>query len=587
MIPKQVRPLAAVLVAATVLGYLPILGNDFVRWDDHVYLLDNRHVTAGLSWAGVRWAFTTFAESNWHPLTWLSHMLDCQLFGLWAPGHHLMNLLLHVVNALLVWIAFGRLTGDWSRSFALALLWAIHPTRVESVAWASERKDVLSSLFGLSALIAYERYARAPSLRRYGPVLLLFVLSLLAKPMWVTLPCALGLLDVWPLRRPDIRRAVLEKLPLVLLCVGSSWMTLQAQTAAMSAIVHIGLLARIQTALCGYAFYLWKTLVPVQLSFLYVHPLRWAAWQVGLSAVVLAAITALAARAARRGPGPALLIGWLWYLGTLVPVLGLVQVGMQFAADRYTYLPALGLLLMLVYAVPTEALQRASLAPAGRLLAAAVVLVLVGLTAARARVWRDTDTLYLDALAVAPDNAMVHKLLGQRRLWLHDTDGAVRHLTEAVRLRPRFSAGHAALGMALWRKGDLPGALQHITQALLLEPGLKDAPEALGTILQESKLPNPARAVHIHAIGSALDRAGRPAQALPFYLEALRLDPDQAAAHNDLGVVLAERGQAAQAAEHFQAALRARPGWAEPTENLKILQRQAGGTPGGPAPGPR
>ena len=406
MLPKQVRPLTVVLVVATVVAYLPVLRNGFVKWDDAEYITGNAHVLPGLRWGGVAWAFTSLSAANWHPLTWLSHMLDCQLFGTWAPLHHLVSLLLHLANALLVWVVFGRLTGQWTRCFVLALWWAVHPTHVESVAWAAERKDVLSSLFGLSALLYYEGYARRPHVRGYVLVVLLFALSLMSKPMWVTLPCLLLLLDIWPLGRlrrlpggplglRDVR-PVLEKLPLFAMVIASACLTMLAQRNAMVPVENISMATRVQTALCAYGFYLWKTACPVRLSFLYTHPLRWSAWAVGGSVVVLGLVSALCW--GLRRTRPALLLGWLWYLGTLVPVIGLVQVGMQFAADRYTYLPSLGLGMMATLGAPAVPRRWR---PAATAVGAVLLTVLVGLTMVRVTVWRDTDRLYGDALAVA------------------------------------------------------------------------------------------------------------------------------------------------------------------------------------------
>ena len=422
--------IAAALIVVTFVAYWPVKDNGFIQLDDYDYVSRNPIVLKGLTAEGVRWAFGTFAIANWHPLTWLSHMLDCELFRVqgpggaaeqWPGGHHLTSVALHAANSVLVLLLFVRMTGARWRSALVAALFALHPVHVESVAWVAERKDVLSTFFGLLALLAYASFARRAGPLRYAAVLLCFALSLLAKPMLVTLPFAMLLLDFWPLRRraPDaaggpasIRRLLLEKLPLLALAAASSVVTVVAQRigGAMVQLAHIGLMDRLANALVAYGRYLLKTLWPAGLALQYPHPVRWPAETVLVAAAGIGAITVLALVARNRWRF--LFVGWFWFLGTLVPVIGLVQVGSQSMADRYNYVPSIGLLVVIVWGaaalLPARRSMRAGIAVA----AATAVIALGAATHARARLWRDTETILRDSLAQAPDNPYLKFLLG-------------------------------------------------------------------------------------------------------------------------------------------------------------------------------
>src|ERR1700730_11983418 len=361
---RQTLMLSLVLFAAVLVSYSPVIHNGFIDYDDNEYITDNLHVRAGITWATVGWAFTTYDDANWHPLTWLSHALDCELFGLNPAGHHGVNVLLHAANAVLLFLLLQSATGLRWRSLMVAALFALHPMNVESVAWAAERKNVLSMLFFLLALYAYVWYARGPGLRRCAAVAFLFALSLLAKPQAITFPFLLSLWDYWPLRRIDAAaettqvggthklsraRLLLEKLPLLLLSAASAVVTMEAQQAggAVKDLAHYSLLLRLETTVISYARYLGKAFWPSKLVLPYPHPLKlYPAWQVGAAMILLLLITVLVLRAREQRY---LAVGWFWFLGSLVPMIGLVQVGAQAMADRYAYISFLGLFLMLTF----------------------------------------------------------------------------------------------------------------------------------------------------------------------------------------------------------------------------------------------
>ncbi len=428
--PPRLLLVAAALVVVTFVAYGPVKDNGFIYLDDYDYVPRNPVVLEGLTAKGVRWAFATFAIANWHPVTWLSHMLDCDLFRVqaaagppeqWPGGHHLTSVALHAANSVLLFLLFARMTGARWRSALLAALFALHPVHVESVAWVAERKDVLSTFFGLLALLAYVDFSRRAGGGRYAAVLVCFALSLMSKPMLVTLPFAMLLLDFWPLRRRDpdgpgvpvsLRRLLLEKLPLLALSAASSVVTVVAQRSggAIVQLAHIGFTDRVANALVSYGRYLLKTLWPAGLALQYPHPIRWPTATVLAAAAGVGAITALAL--ATRNRWRFLFVGWFWFLGTLVPVIGLVQVGSQSMADRYNYVPMIGLLVAIVWGAAALLADRRPIR-AGAAVAAVAALVALGAAAhARTRLWRDTETIVRDSLAKAPGNRYLEFLLG-------------------------------------------------------------------------------------------------------------------------------------------------------------------------------
>ncbi len=558
--PGATLLVGAGLIAATLVVYAQVAGFDFVNIDDQQYVENNRRVLAGPTRAGLAWALTTHAEANWHPLTWISLMLDARIGGPGPRLFHLTNLALHAANTLLLFGVLAVMTGSRLRSGFVAALFAIHPLHVESVAWISERKDVLSAFFGLLALSAYLRYVRRPGLARYLPVGLAFALGLMAKPMLVTLPLAMLLFDYWPLRRVGPGTAggwlpILEKLPLLGLSVVSGILTLQAQLRgdAVNTLAALPLDARVANAVVSYVTYLTKMLWPTELAVFYPHPRdTLPLWQVSLSALALAGVTALAWAGARRRPY--LAVGWLWYLVTLLPVIGLLQVGAQAMADRYTYLPLVGPFIAIAWGVPD--LLQAAASPAAlrrRTLAlSAVALVAILLLVARAHdqvgYWRDGATLFRHALRVTTDNARAHNGLGMALSRAGELERAVEHFREALRLDPAYPEAHDNLAAGLALQGKTAEAIEHFREALRLRPQDASCHANFGTVLM---------------------RRGDLDDAAAEFAEAIRLDPDHGSAHNNLGVLLARRGDVTAAIEHFEEALRIAPDDAGARANLE------------------
>jgi tetratricopeptide (TPR) repeat protein len=570
-------PLA--LAGVTAVAFYPALGCGFVNYDDPDYVTENPHVRAGLSAAGARRALTSFECSNWHPLTWLSLQADAA----WSVGKggepdpfgfHLTSVLLHAANAALLFLALRALTGATWRSAAAALLFAVHPLRVESVAWVAERKDVLSVFFGLLALWAYAGYVRRPSATRYLAVAAALALSLMCKPMLVTLPCLLLVLDWWPLGRVrearDWRRLAVEKLPLAALAVVSSALTVVAQ-AGGEAVVGLEIdppARRIANAVVAYAEYLHLSVWPDHLAVLYPHRPGLSPATVAAAAVLLVAVTAGAMALWRRAPY--LLTGWLWYVGTLVPVIGLVQVGSQAYADRYTYFPQIGLLVAVCWGAADLARgrERFALAAAG---AAALALAVV--THLQLATWKDSVALwenavsraggksatsllnlgeayatarrddaavgaYLEALDKDPDNARARANLGNVEFRRGHLQDAIREYRTAVRLAPRLEKSHYNLGVALVRSGDYAGATDSLREAVRLRPDYADARRGLGL---------------------ALVKSGQTDDGLAELKEAVRLNPRDAEACVFLGKTLVGRKDYAAATRYAELAVRAAP----------------------------
>jgi len=566
----------AVAVAALVL-YAPVRNHGFVDYDDFDYVAANPHVRGGLSLAGIRWAFTTGHASNWHPLTWLSHMLDVQLFGL-APGAHLLvSACLHAASAALLLLVLARMTGAVGRSAFVAAMFALHPAHVESVAWLSERKDVLSGLFFVLTLAAYARYVERPGPRHYAAALLAFALGLMAKPMLVTVPFVLLLLDAWPLRRFErgtVRKLVLEKLPFVALSAASCAVTLVVQKAAVVPVAKFPLDRRLANATVSYARYLFEAVWPAKLAVFY-PPVEWPAGRVIASALLLAVISVAVVRA--RTARPYLATGWLWYLGMLVPVVGIVQVGTQAMADRYTYLPYVGLSIVAAWGLTDLLSGRAAVL---RALAVGACAAAAWLAFAQVAVWKSTATLFGHALAVTEDNFIAHKNLGRDDLRNGRTDAAVAHYREALRILPTAEA-MSALGAALATQGKLDEAFALFRDAVRLDPADALARANFGEALARMRRVDEAEAEFREALrlapesaqvrnsyGAALAAQNRLTEAEAQYEAALRIDPESADAHNNLGVTLFHLGRKEEAERHYRAAVRLRPRWADAHYNL-------------------
>ncbi len=594
--PAPRRPsalwVAAALAIAVLAVYWQVQHHGFVDYDDPDYVTENPVVQQGLTTAGARWAVTTFHASNWFPLTWLTHMLDCELFGLAPGGHHFTNVLLHVASTLLLLAFLRRATGRLWPSVFVAALFALHPTRVESVAWIAERKDVLSTFFWMLTLVAYGHYVARPGRGRYLLVASAFVLGLLAKPMLVTLPFVLLLLDFWPFCRwrrgqscaaeapPRAAGAlVLEKLPLLLLAAGSSGLTLLAQRGALVAGEVLSFDLRAANAVVSYVRYLGKTLWPQDLSVFYPHPGMPPAWQVAAAGLLLATVTVWVLRQGKARPY--LAVGWFWYLGTLVPVIGLVQVGVQAIADRYTYVPTIGLFLMVALGVPDLLPRGRRPAAALGLAAALVTLALAVRTSAQVGYWKDSETLFKRSLEVTEKNYLIHNNLGAVYLDQGRLELAKRHLSEALRFLPDYPQAANNLGLAEFRDGRLDAAIERYRQALDLDPGLAQAHDNLGNALSQAGRTEEAmrhyrralelddrRAETHNNLANALAVAGRLDDAIVSYETALEIAPEYSNAHANLAEILVRTGRLDEAVSHFEQALRFDPNHLQAHFNL-------------------
>jgi Flp pilus assembly protein TadD len=571
--------------------FAPVLWHDFVNFDDPVYVLDNPIVADGLTWTGVVRAFTTIQAGYWHPLTWLSHMVDIQLFGLRPGPHLLVNVLIHLFSTLLLFGVVARATGQAWRALFVAAIFAIHPLRVESVAWVAERKDVLSALCWMLALWVYVDYVKKPSRGTYVAAICLFALGLLAKPMVLTLPFVLCLVDVWPLGRVPAgsltwRRAaplVREKIPFFVLSILAALTTLWAQDAggAVKSLDLFPLGQRIANALVSYVAYLGMLLWPVNLAVFYPN-VPVPAWQAAAALLVLTAISWFTVRALPRRPY--LAVGWFWYLITLFPVIGLVQAGLQSRADRFVYLPHIGLSLAVAWGIPAVVRSpriRTRLLPVA---AAAVVLIYAWMAQAYLRTWRDSETMWRRALSVTTGNYMAHHNLGVMLSAKGRTDEALAELEETLRIWPDFAEAHNTIGNLLAKRGDDASAIAHYRTALRLSPGFAAAHNNLGLALvrqgaideavahyhEALTLTPPFAAAH-HNLGRALLLQGRTAEAEAHLREAIRLKPRYTDAHVSLGELLAGTGRTQQAASCFREALRLDPAHAKAQSALARL----------------
>lgn len=472
------------LAVLTWIVFGQTLWHDFINYDDPHYVYENSKITTGLSLGGIGWAFTHVHSMNWHPLTTISHMLDCQLYGLRPGWHHFTNVLLHTVAVILLFLALTNMTDAFWRSGFTAALFAIHPLRVESVAWIAERKDVLSGVFFMLTLLAYLHYTRLPSVRRYLVVVLALACGLMSKPMLVTLPFVLLLLDYWPLDRirGQLWTRALEKIPLVALSAISSGATFIAQKGAVGWTEDLPILERINNAIVSYVLYVWQMFWPARLAVFYPHPEKMLPiWEIIASLLLLICITAGAIALRKRRPY--LITGWLWYLGMLVPVIGLVQVGWQGRADRYTYLPQIGLYIAVTWAVAdlTVMYRRQQ-----TILTVAAVLVLGALSwcaFVQTSYWRDSETLFKHALAITTNNDVAENNLGIVFLGQGKLDEAVSLLQSAVALRPDNSPAHENLAKALLQKGNVADALIHYQKLLQLQPDNIEVHNIVGTVL--------------------------------------------------------------------------------------------------------
>ena len=643
----------ALLLLLTFALYWPATRCDFVDFDDQVYVTENLHVQNGLTWEGFKWAFVHPVSGNWHPLTMLSHTLDCQFYGLKPWGHHLTSVLLHALNGVLVFVLLRQMTGAMWRSLFVAALFAIHPLRVESVAWVAERKDVLCGSFGLLALIFYARYAEQLKIKNvkcrisYGLTLMFFTLGLMSKPMLVTWPFVMLLLDYWPLSRmqnakckmqnaqnaesgmqnaesggqnaesgiQNLKMLIVEKIPFFVVAGAASVVTflIQRQAGAMTMLKgdNLTFTVRLGNALISYARYLGKMFWPTDLAFFYPYPDAWPLGQVLLAGGLLLGLSALLFAQRRRSPF--LLMGWLWFCGTLVPVIGVVQVGVQSLADRYTYLPSLGALMLIVWGAHelTRRWRFPMLAVAGT----AAIVVCVVLTRRQIGYWQDSETLARHDLEAAENNYLAHSILGlallehgqsdeaigqcqealrlkptypEAHIYLGNafnqkaqTDAAIAQYQEALRLNPRFAAARFNLGETYFKTGQMDAAKGQYQEALLLNPNSADAHNRLGTIYYKNKQTEVAVTQYQEAIrlkpdfpearynlGTACFKLGQVDAAIAQYQEAIRLKPDYFQAHYDLGIAYGQKSWIDMAISEFQISVRLNPDDAEAHNNL-------------------
>jgi protein O-mannosyl-transferase len=627
------------LVLVTAAVFWQVRSFDFVRYDDDKYVTENRHVQAGLTRGGIAWAFQSVYANNWHPLTWLSHMLDCQLFATNPGGHHLTNLFLHIINTLLLFFVLKRMTDLPWRSAFVAALFAIHPLHIESVAWVAERKDVLSTLFFMLTVLAYVRYVERPGIYRYLAVPLFFAMGLMSKPMLVTMPFVLLLLDFWPLGRlhlegslfktdgsglkaagdgDEIRSVmglVIEKIPLFILAGASICVTLFAQWSGIAPIVSLPFATRISNALVSYISYTGKMIWPYDLAVFYPYPESIPLWQVGGAVLLLILVTAAAVRLRNRYPY--VIAGWLWYLGTLVPVIGLVQVGYQSMADRYTYLPMIGLFIAIAWIVPDLLVRWRFRRIALTALAVCVIAALMTASLFQIRYWQNSMTMFARALSVTKNNFVIETNMGASLAEQGKFGEAITHYQEALRIKPddfeaRYNlanalarqgkldeavshyagilqtqpdsaAVHNNMGIALSQLGRTDEAVDHFREAIRIKPDFQDAGSNLEkalmgqtrtkkSVAEKVAIPpaDPNSAEGQLRTGLSLFQEGKADEAIPKFEEALRLNPKLVAAHISLGLIMAQKRNLDKAIEYFRKALKIKPDIAEAHNSLGV-----------------
>ena len=591
------------LAVLTIAVYLQVVNHQFISLDDDYYIVNNVMVTGGLTLQGIAWSFTTFHAANWHPVTWLSHMLDSQFFGLNAGGHLFVSVLIHVANTLFVFVLLRRMTGSSWKGAIIAALFALHPLHVESVAWAAERKDTLATFFGLLSLLAYTRYAEAISWKRYLLVVLWLGLGLMAKPMLVTWPFLFLLLDYWPLGRvkwapgEGVGRFVKAWMPLVrekipfLALVGASMVVTfiaQSQGGAVRGFAEAPVPLRLANALVSCAKYVLLTFWPSNLAIYYPFPPEGILfWQLAGSFLLIAALTIIALHQAKSRPIS--VIGWLWFLGTLVPVIGLVQVGGQAMADRYHYIPSIGLFIFLVCGLSDVAtawrMERVGIA-----VASVSVLIFGLLSAIEISRWRDSTTLFERALAVTPDNLVIQYNLGHVLAQQKKYEDSILHFKEALRIEPDFFDALVNMGVALLDQGKPDEAIPYYERALKVQPnsakahmqlgvavaGVKKSQEALVELRRASEIAPTDGDIRTN-FGLILARLGALDEAALQLNEALRLNLSSAEAHNNLGLLFLANNQPERASECFSKALQLKPDLTMARDNLKRAQAKING----------
>jgi Flp pilus assembly protein TadD len=629
------------LIIITLAAYWQVQHHGFINLDDDLYVTENQKILAGLTKDSIRWAFFSNDTNYWHPLTWLSHMVDSQIYGSTPSGHHFNSLLLHLANTLLLFLILKGMTGALWQSAAVAVLFAVHPLNVESVAWVANRKTVLSTFFWMLTILSYAYYVKSPSLPRYSIVFLSLALGLMAKPILVTLPFVLLLLDYWPLgrfhvgqvgpipppmpkgsenqtyQRAALTRLLLEKAPLFLLSLFSTALSFLSSKSLGLVIStdRVPYWLRMKNAVVSYISYIGKMIWPKHLAVFYPYPDMVPLWKFAGAALLLSAMSILVFRASRRAPF--LFVGWFWYVGTLVPVIGFVQQGLWPAlADRFTYVPLIGLFIMIVWGaswIVTERRLPKILIP----VSAGIVCLLLGIrTWSQAQYWKNSIVLfehaiqvttqnhlahhnlgaalrergnlqdavshYLEALRIMPNNAEFHTSLAAALVDQGHVDEAAIHLSKALRDVPTYAEAHVVMGIVLWRQGNAEEAIAHYHKALDIKP-LAEAHHNLALTLAEQGKPEEAvihyyKALEIkplaethHNLALTLAAHGDLEEAIRHYRQALRIKPDDASAHNDLGVALSFQGRVQEGVYHFREALRVNPEYLEARHNLSLV----------------
>lgn len=577
------------LVLLTFSVYYRLSGYEFVNYDDDLYVTANAQVQNGLTLKNVLWAFSTMDIGNWHPLTWISHQLDVQLWGMDSGGHHLTSVLFHIANSLILFLALNQMTGGLWRSAAVAALFALHPINVESAAWVAERKNVLSTFFWILTMWSYSRYAENPARGKYLAVLLFFMLGLMAKPMLVTLPFVLLLLDYWPLKRfqfetalvppplnshPDIQTTgtvdllqpsipslpdaasrnisilflVGEKIPLFVLAATSCWVSFLAQegAGAVRSMEAIPLTSRVANALVSYVAYIGKMIFPFKLAVFYPYPAAIPGWKIAGAGALLILLFGWAWKL--RMQYPYILVGCLWYMGTLVPVIGFVQVGSQAMADRYAYVPLIGLFIAIIWGASEIAKNHLILKKTLPVAAILVLGILCTTTGFQLGYWKNSVELFRHTLEKTVDNAVAHNNLGNALAAIGQNDEAYNHYAQALQTRPNCADAHYNAGRILTEWGQLDKAIEHYRAAIKSNPSLKKAYYNLGTVWAQK---------------------GLDAEAIRHFETALQLDPDYAEAHNNLGVVLIRQGRFKKAIFHFSRAIEHNSSYPAARQNLQ------------------
>jgi Tfp pilus assembly protein PilF len=592
---KTVLLVAAALIAVSLYIYAPALHYGFLSYDDSPYVADNAQVRRGLTGAGVLWAFTTGHASNWHPVTWLSHMLDVQIFDMNAGGHHFTNLLLHIANSLLLFGLLYRITGTWRRSAMVAMLFAAHPLHVESVAWIAERKDVLSTLFWMLTMWAYVGYVKNPRPGRYLAVIAVFALGLMSKPMLVTLPLVLLLFDVWPLNRVRFEagqkqlwiRMCREKIPLFLLVAASSIATILAQSrgGAVQSFEAASLYQRVSNALVSYVAYLGQMLWPRELAAFYPYkPL--SLWLAAISALGLIAVSVLVIRFSRGRPF--LFAGWFWYVITLVPVIGLIQVGGQARADRYTYIPLIGVFIIAAWGIPLI-FERWRHRGIGLQVAACIVICALAAGArSQVRYWESDLALWEHTVQATGDNYFARTNLGFALIDGGNLQAGIEQYNEALRINPNSAETRNALGTALSDQGKLDAAMEQYAAALRIRPGYADAHSNRGIALarrgetqeaykefEKALEINPENPKIQYNFGFTLVNQGRPDEAISYFRKAVELKPGYAEAFFQMGNIFYGKGRLSEAEAEYNRAIQINPEYEDAHHNLGIiLERQ-------------